>query len=122
MILYFGNMAVKKMLAIAENISQTWVLADYDEKQKLQYLIFPEGILYNKEKDRVRTKRVNSLFAEISLLTRDVEEKKKGNSKKNCPTPYSVPHIGELSNQYKADLELLYKLKPILRMVKPKFI
>lgn len=87
-------MAVKKMLAIAENISQTWVLADYDEKQKLQYLIFPEGILYNKEKDRVRTKRVNSLFAEISLLTRDVEEKKKGNSKKNCPTPYSVPRTG----------------------------
>lgn len=71
------ELAVKKMLAIAESLSQTWVLADYDEKQKLQYLIFPEGILYNKEKDRVRTKRVNSLFAEIPLLTRDLEEKKK---------------------------------------------
>ena len=88
------DLAVKKMLTIAENISQTWVVADYDEKQKLQYLIFPEGILYNKEKDRVRTKRVNSLFAEIPLLTRDVEEKKKGNLTRNCPQSNFVPETG----------------------------
>jgi DNA invertase Pin-like site-specific DNA recombinase len=88
------DLAVKKILAIAENVSQQWVLAEYDEKQKLQYLIFPEGIVYNKEKDSVRTQRVNSLFAEIPLLTQDLEEKKKGNPKKNCPQSNSVPRTG----------------------------
>jgi hypothetical protein len=59
------DLAIKKILAIAENISQQLVSAEYDEKQKLQYLVFPGGTMYNKEKDRVRTKRVNPLFAEI---------------------------------------------------------
>lgn len=67
------------MLVIAENVSEMWVSGEYDEKQKLQYLIFPEGILYNKEKDRVRTQRVNLLFAEVLLRLRDLEENKKGN-------------------------------------------
>ena len=29
----------------------------------------------------------------------------------------SVPHIGEISNQYKEDLNLLYKLKPLLMRI-----
>ena len=31
-----------------------------------------------------------------------------------------VPHIGELSNQYKADLQLLYTLKPLLPGTEPE--
>jgi hypothetical protein len=37
-----------------------WLLATYDNKQRLQRLIYPEGILYSKEKGLVRTKSQNS--------------------------------------------------------------
>jgi hypothetical protein len=41
-----------------------------------------------------RTRRVNLLFGEIPLLLRDLEENKKGNSKKNCLQLPSVPRTG----------------------------
>jgi site-specific DNA recombinase len=74
---------VEKGLAIAENISSTWTSSDFDEKRKLQSLVFPEGIVYCKKKDRVRTIRVNSLFAEIPELVGDSQGNKNGHSKKS---------------------------------------
>jgi len=70
---------VEKCLGIAQNISRALVTAGFDNKRVLQNLIFPKGILYNKEKGVVRTERVNSLFASIPLLQRVLAEKKKGN-------------------------------------------
>ena len=55
--------AVEKGLAIAHDLSQQWLSANFDQKKKLQYLIFPEGIRYSKKKDTVQTERVNELFA-----------------------------------------------------------
>ena len=52
--------------------------------------MFPEGILYNKEKNRVRTLKVNSLFGSIPTLTSDTEEIKKGNIEKYYPKNASV--------------------------------
>jgi site-specific DNA recombinase len=86
--------AVDKALLIAENLSGAWVTAGYDQKQRLQYLVFPDGIVYNKKKGAVRTLRANSLFSEIPLLAHDVAEKKKGNSRKNCLKSNSVPKTG----------------------------
>ena len=76
--------AIEKALNDAENLSQTWVSANYTDKQKLQYLVFPEGILYDKENDTVRTPRINSLFLCIPLLARDVDENQKGNQVNDC--------------------------------------
>ena len=53
-------------------------------KQAWQYLIFPEGILYNKEKDTVRTNKINLLFASISGLARVLTENKKDNLLQDC--------------------------------------
>ena len=86
--------AVEKGLGIAQNISQMWVSSDYTAKQRLQYLLFPEGILYSKQKNRVRTLRVNGIFATIEPLAKDLEENKKGNLKKDCLKPHSVPRTG----------------------------
>ena len=44
---------VEKGLSIAKNLSQLWLSADYVGKQKLQYLIFPGGILYSKKDSQV---------------------------------------------------------------------
>ena len=75
--------AVNKGLEIAENISKIWYSANYAMKQKIQYLLFPEGVMYNKEKDTVRTEKTNALFAAIPLLTNNSDEKKRGNLKKD---------------------------------------
>jgi len=38
-------------------------------------MVFSEGILYNKQKEAVRTPRVNSLFEAIPLLAGDSSKK-----------------------------------------------
>ena len=38
--------AVEKGINTARKVAFTWDSSDYNSKQKLQYLIFPEGICY----------------------------------------------------------------------------
>ena len=68
---------IDKGLKIAQNLSQLWRSGDFDTKQKLQRLLFPEGIVYNKENDSIRTIRVNTLFEPIPRLISDLERNKK---------------------------------------------
>jgi hypothetical protein len=75
-----------------------WLSSDYDDKQKLQRLIFPEGILYNKKKDPVRTLRVNSLFAPIPQLASFLNGNEKSHSVKNGSKSHLVDPAGQISN------------------------
>ena len=88
------ELAVSKCLTIAQNLIQAWVSADYEKKQRLQKLVFPEGILYNKQKGVVRTSKVNCLFEAIPLLERGSAENKKGDSVKNRLKSNQVPRTG----------------------------
>ena len=76
--------AVQKGLDYAQNLSQMWVSFDYHEKQRLQYLVFPEGMMYDNKNDHVLTSRVNTLFSGIASLSNSLEENKKENSLENC--------------------------------------
>lgn len=76
--------AVEKTLKYAENISQIWVSANYTNKQLLQYLVFPDGIFYDKENSTVRTTRINELFRQIPLQERVLAENKKDNQNSDC--------------------------------------
>jgi hypothetical protein len=69
--------AIEKSLEYAENIVQVWVSYNYINKQQLQYRLFPEGVLYDKEVGIVRTSRINTLFTQIALLLAKVLEEKK---------------------------------------------
>jgi site-specific DNA recombinase len=66
---------VDRGLEIAENISDFWVSTSFDKKKELQNIVFPEGILYNKKIDAVRTPKINSFLAAIPLLTGGSREK-----------------------------------------------
>ena len=72
------EIAIKKGFKIAENIDQLWVSSDFDYKTKLQKMIFPEGIAYEREKHRVRTFRVNTIFSLIAEQASISEQKKIG--------------------------------------------
>ena len=52
------------------NLHKIWELLDYSGKQRLQYLIFPAGILYFKETDEIRTPEINPFFPAIAHLTK----------------------------------------------------
>ena len=83
--------AVEKGLNIAENISQLWISSDYYEKQQLQYLVFPEGMLYDKKNDTVRTNRINTLFREIAIQSKVLDENKNDNPFLDC---HFVSNVG----------------------------
>jgi site-specific DNA recombinase len=55
-----------------------WLSADYFTKQQIQFLIFPEGISYNKQTDGCRTRRVNTVFAYIAYLKQVFTKEKSG--------------------------------------------
>jgi site-specific DNA recombinase len=69
---------INKTLKISRNLSETWINSTYDNKRKLQYLIFPDGIYLNKENRRLRTSRVNSLFNIIPSFSETCINKKSG--------------------------------------------
>lgn len=64
---------VENGLELADNISHRWLFSDFDTKRKLQELLFPDGILYTKQIDEVRTLRTNTLFPYIPLLVKVLE-------------------------------------------------
>ena len=72
------EIAIKKGFKIAENIDLVWASSDFDHKTKLQKIIFPEGIAYERQNHRVRTFRVNTIFSLIADIARVSEQKKIG--------------------------------------------
>jgi site-specific DNA recombinase len=74
--------AIKNVLNLSMNLSDRWRTGDLETKKKIQRMVFPDGILYDRKKDVYRTLRVNSLFSVIPLLRSSYGTKKKGiNSK-----------------------------------------
>lgn len=98
------NNTVEKCMFIAQNLSQAWITSEYETKQQLQKLVFPEGILYNKQKGVVRTSKVNSLFDAITLLASDTSKNKKADSVKNRLQSNKVPFAGMSSIEIEAEL------------------
>ena len=71
-------------MTYASKLNTMWNAGDYSKKQRLQFLLFPEGMSYNRIKDECRTQRVNTVFLYISQLASVLGEKKSGNN--GCKT------------------------------------
>ena len=65
---------------ICRNPFLLWDSGDLNSKRVFQNLLFPEGIYYNREFDRVRTPRINTFFSLIPELARVLNGQKKGDS------------------------------------------
>jgi hypothetical protein len=79
------QMAIDKALKISSNLSYIWTSGDLTQKKKIQNLVFPSGIGYDKSKGRVRTTRVNSIFSCIPYIARELRETKNGEPVKKKP-------------------------------------
>jgi len=62
----------------AVNMPKRWVSAGYHIKQRLQFLLFPEEISYNRENDQFRTTRINSVFLYLAYLKQGTLKKERG--------------------------------------------
>ena len=72
------QIAIDKALKMSSNLSELWASGDLRQKKKIQSLVFPSGIGYDKLKGKVQTKRVNSIFSAIPLLSADLAKIKSG--------------------------------------------
>ena len=57
-----------------------WEKSDLEGKRIFQNLLFPEGIIYDRELDHYRTTRVNSVFSPIPQMARSLIKQKSGDS------------------------------------------
>lgn len=69
---------VVQAVEIASNLPAFWENGDYRTKQRLQQMVYPEGMTYNKKTDSVRTKRVNEVIRQSSLLSSIFTQKNTG--------------------------------------------
>ena len=65
------------MFKFASQLPSLWASGSFEQKQKLQKLLFKDGIYYNKQKDETRTTNLNSLFSVIESLQRVTSHKNK---------------------------------------------
>ena len=85
---------LEKSLRLICNLHKTWELSDYVGKQKLQNTLFPDGIRYNREKDQVRTNRVNMILELTCSLKAVYNNNKKGTNSKKLNLSHSVAGTG----------------------------
>lgn len=85
---------IEKALHFGSNLKPLWVSGGYAEKQKLQNLVFPDGLLYNRKNDECRTPRINSVFLYMTGLARALQKSKSGDTSKIDNVPALVESIG----------------------------
>lgn len=107
---------IKKALEFACNLLNVWKMGSIRIKEKLQKLIFPEGLAYDRENGVFRTNTINSLIAVIARLSGDsllVETQLasifQGQSR-------SAGSGGKMSNQFIEDLDRIIAFKSSIRI------
>lgn len=68
---------INNSVEVCSRINKIWCSGDYAQKVKLQKTVFPEGVMYDREKDEYRTSKVNSVIELISKQARVLESHKK---------------------------------------------
>jgi len=71
-----SNQMIPVILAIASNISSLWERGSLEIKRKIQKLVFPEGLYWDKENSDYRTPKVNRFFDIINRFSSTCENEK----------------------------------------------
>ena len=70
--------AINTALDISSNLTDIWACGDLGQKKKIQNLVFPSGLGYDKSNGKVRTTRVNSIFSCIPEIAKKLKKTKNG--------------------------------------------
>ncbi|WP_394351352.1 recombinase family protein [Pontibacter russatus] len=74
------QMLLEKGLKMMLTLSLSWRNSDASKRRRLQALVFPEGVQYDREKEAYRTTRVNSFFGLASEISQKMGQKERGKS------------------------------------------
>ncbi|KAA9338801.1 recombinase family protein [Adhaeribacter soli] len=83
-------------LKMGVNLCESWEKGDYRERRRVQSVVFPEGVTFDKEKQGYRTSRVNVFFSLTALFSERLKEMKKGKTSDKPDFSLSVVHRGLL--------------------------
>ena len=72
------NKYINNCIKLFTNLNKTWELCDYTGKQELQKLLFPDGMVYHRQKDKVQTKGINPILELVSCVSKDLSKNKNG--------------------------------------------
>jgi hypothetical protein len=71
---------IKEVIITSSNISSLWDKGDLEIKQRIQNLVFPEGILWERSIRNYRTPTRNKVFDVIDRLSIEYKKKTEENS------------------------------------------
>ena len=78
----------------AANLPVLWDKGDFKDKQRIQKMVFPEGIHFDKENDNCRTFLVSEVFRVFGGLKADFEQKKLDNPEDFSELSNWAPPLG----------------------------
>ena len=70
--------AINTALDMSSNLTDIWTFGGLGQKKKIQNLVFPSGLGYDKSNGKVRTTRVNSIFSCIPEIAKKLKKTKNG--------------------------------------------
>lgn len=85
---------VDKVLDYSVNLREMWGSAGYKEMQELQYMIFPQGLYYNKKMNTCRTPEIKSSFLWITQQSQAISGNKVGIPELNLTYSNLVAPLG----------------------------
>jgi len=105
-------------LEIISNLSDFWVSGDYHHKRKLQEVLFPGGIVFDRAVNNYRTLQVNSILSLTCSLSTDLAGNKNGQTKNFSDLPGLVVPTG-----IEPDKSLIFfnKSSSLIRLINPSF-
>ena len=110
---------VEKYCQVLQNLPHLWASKGYKGKLELQELMFPKGIVYDREISNYRTTEINEVAFAMSEIARDIEGNEKGDLGNFYLKSPSVQGKVTLSNQINTYLAKIDNLKYI--EMKPTF-
>ena len=81
-------------LSLKDNVLKLWQLGDLSQKRRVQNLIFPDGLVYNKENDDIEPLSLNDFLFVFDLKSTGYKEKEKGQTLNSEDLSSVAPHLG----------------------------
>lgn len=74
---------VQQAIDLSRKLATVWDLSDYKGKQVLQFLLFPDGISYDRKNEQCRTSEVSPVFPVLQAWSGFWPAQKKATTRKN---------------------------------------
>ena len=81
-------------LSLKDNMLKLWQLGDLSQKRRVQNLIFPDGLIYNKENDDIEPLSMNDFLFVFDLKSVGYKEKEKGQINFSTDLSSVAPELG----------------------------